>query len=196
MWQRLLGYAGMAAVTASPATRNDRPPIPTLSPTRTPRASAKPRSITTVAGRIQPPSVTFGWSTEAGAWSRPSATTNTLCPPNWTVLETVGYGPLWAITPGAVVSEARLARVGASRGPFIGCCAIAMATTSGPAVACRVCWYGLLVTPLSANAIVRVVAAAAMTKNTIRASTGRRRRSRTARRQTSKSRPISRVRAR
>ena len=41
---------GNAAVTATPATLNGRPSRGTLSPTRTPRASAKLRSTTTPSG--------------------------------------------------------------------------------------------------------------------------------------------------
>ncbi len=63
----------MAAVTAIPATVNDRPFRVTRSPTPTPSASAKVRSITTPPGRTQLPAVSFGWSTAAGAWVRPSA---------------------------------------------------------------------------------------------------------------------------
>ena len=63
----------MAAVTAIPATVNDWPFRVSRSPTLTPSASAKVRSITTPPGRTQLPAVSSGWSTAAGASVRPSA---------------------------------------------------------------------------------------------------------------------------
>src|SRR5271156_5030109 len=69
------GYGDCAAVTAMPATVNDLPFRLTRSPTETPSASAKVRSITTPPGRTQLPAVSRGWSTAAGAIVRPSAKT-------------------------------------------------------------------------------------------------------------------------
>jgi len=50
-----------------PATVKGWPLRVIRSPTPTPSASAKVRSITTPPGRTQRPAVSFGWSTGAGA---------------------------------------------------------------------------------------------------------------------------------
>src|SRR5258708_24996008 len=89
------GYGGLAAVTAIPATRNGRPFRVTRSPTPAPSASAKVRSSTTPPGRTQLPAVSFGWSAEAAAWSRPSASTAAVRPCARSTAPATGYGPLW-----------------------------------------------------------------------------------------------------
>src|ERR1700733_4004125 len=134
-----------------PATANDLPFRLTRSPTDTPSASAKVRSITTPPGRTQLPAVSSGWSTADGASLRPSANTSAWRPSNRIVAEATGKGPLWFATPDAWL---RLLAWAAD---------VRYATTSGPFVAARVVRYGdRLVTPFKAIAIVSAAAAAAM----------------------------------
>ena len=92
---------GGAAVTATPATANDRPSKVTRSPVWMPSASAKLRSTTTALCLTQLPSVSFGWSTEAGALSRPSATTASVWPWAPSTGKATGNGPLEPTIPGA-----------------------------------------------------------------------------------------------
>src|ERR1039458_9584568 len=93
----------------------------------------------------QVPWVSFGWSTEAGAWSRPSASTTVVMSRARRRTPATGYGPLWPVTPGAWTSAFAWVRIGGPAFPGPG--PESWATTSGPAVAARVCWYGWLVTP-------------------------------------------------
>jgi len=95
------GYGVQAAVIATPATRYDRPFRVIRSPALMPSASAKLRSTTTPPLRTQRPWVSFGWSTEAGPPSRPSATTPTVTPCTRRTARMAGKGPLWPVTPGA-----------------------------------------------------------------------------------------------
>jgi hypothetical protein len=100
-------------VTATPATRNDRPRpcacadggVPgrarasirfsvIWSPGPTPSAWAKAASSTTPPSRTQPPLIGLGWSTAAGAVSRPSVCATTVCPFASMTTGTKGYGPL------------------------------------------------------------------------------------------------------
>src|ERR1700691_188663 len=141
-WQ--FGYGAAAAVTAIPVTVNGRPSRVTRSPTPTPSAVAKVRSITTPPGRTQLPAVSFGWSTAAGAWARPSACTGTVRPRVRKIAEATGYGPEYSVTPlrwiRARVSAwtcAALTAVGPAAGPRS---TPYPATRSGPLVAARVCW--------------------------------------------------------
>jgi hypothetical protein len=62
----------------------------TWSPTPAPSAVAKVRSSTTPPGRTQLPAVSFGWSTEAGAWLRPSACTGAVRPRVRKIAEATG----------------------------------------------------------------------------------------------------------
>src|SRR5829696_3023788 len=73
----------MAAVTATPTTSNDRPSRVTGSPTRTPSAPAKAASTTTPPSLTQLPCISSGWSTDAGAASRPTACTSCVRPDAW-----------------------------------------------------------------------------------------------------------------
>src|SRR5580698_6481174 len=163
-----------------PATANDLPSRLTRSPTDTPSASAKVRSITTPPGRTQLPAVSSGWSTADGAWLRPSANTSAWRPSNRIVAEATGKGPLWFATPDAWL---RLLAWPAD---------LRYATTSGPFVAARVVRYGdRLVTPFRAIAIVSVAAAAAMATTSRMAWAAWRRTSRAASRKTSRAVPIA-----
>ena len=46
------------------------------------------------AALTQVPAVTFGWSSDAGAWARPSTSTSAVRPRARTTAEATGYGPL------------------------------------------------------------------------------------------------------
>jgi hypothetical protein len=119
------------------------------SPWPTSSASAKPASSTTPPSRTQVPWVSSGWSTDAAAGSRPTAHTPaappTTSPPDVRLdllrpsasssAAITGYGPLWSMTPGALVRASMPARSTGS--PTLGSGA-KLATTSGPAVASRV----------------------------------------------------------
>ena len=61
-------------------------------------------------GRTQLPPVTAGWSTAAGAASRPSTTTRTVVAPAVSARSATGNSPLWAVTPAAVASGASAVR--------------------------------------------------------------------------------------
>ena len=60
----------------------------------------------------QLPWVSLGWSTGAGAVSRPSARASSVWPCAFSVVQTTGNGPLWPTTPGALASASRPATVG------------------------------------------------------------------------------------
>src|SRR6202161_2180775 len=133
-----------------PATANDLPFRLTRSPTETPSASAKVRSITTPPGRTQLPGVSSRWATAGGASLRPSANTSAWRPSKWIVAEATGKGPLWRATPGAWLRALAWAAD------------VRYATTSGPFVAARVVRYGdRLGTPVSAITILSVAVGAA-----------------------------------
>src|ERR1700683_4498785 len=163
-----------------PATTNDLPSRLTLSPTETPSASAKVRSIATPPGRTQLPAVSSGWSTADGASVRPSANTSACRPSKWIVGEASGEGPLGFSTPDAWL---RLLAWAAD---------VMYATTSGPFVAARVVRYGdRVVTPFRAIAIVSVARAAATATHGRIAWAAWRRTSRAASRKTSRAVPIA-----
>ena len=88
------GYGAAAAVTASPATRNDRRPRVIGSPAPIPNESAKAASTTTPPPSNQRPSVSSGWLIGAGAVSRPSTRACTVWPCTPSLLQSTGYGPL------------------------------------------------------------------------------------------------------
>ena len=127
----------IAAVTATPATRNGRPSSVIRSPACKPSASAKAASTTTSPSFTQRPSVSSGWSIDAAVASRPSAWTGKVAPFVASSALITGYGPLWPTTPGSSISASRLAR---SLGPPSTGGGETAATTSGPAVASRVVW--------------------------------------------------------
>src|SRR6266508_5367443 len=137
----------MAAVTATPTTSNDRPSRVTGSPTRTSSVLAKAASTTTPPSLTQLPCVSLGWSTDAGAASRPTACTSDVRPDACSSALVTGYGPLWPMTPGALASSSRpdslagwsMTRSAGSAVSVLGC-GETLATTSGPLVASRVLW--------------------------------------------------------
>ena len=89
--------------------------------------------MTTPPGRTQVPAVTTGWSTSAGAWSRPCTTTRMVVPSAVRCRKTMGYGPLRATTPGRLATGSSRASVS---GPVPG----GSTTRSGPLVAAQVRW--------------------------------------------------------
>jgi hypothetical protein len=91
-------------VTAIPVTVNGRPFSVIRSPAPTPSPAAKVRSSTTPPGRTQLPAVSLGWSTVAGASSRPSASAPAVRPLARIRVPASGKGPLEAVTPGARAS--------------------------------------------------------------------------------------------
>ena len=93
-------------MTAIPVTVNARPFSVIRSPAPTPSPAAKVRSSTTPPGRTQLPAVSLGWSTVAGASSRPSASAPAVRPLARTRAPASGKGPLEAVTPGARASFA------------------------------------------------------------------------------------------
>ncbi len=168
----------MAAVTATPTTRNDRPFRAIVSPVRSWSSAAKAASATTPPSLTQLPWTTSGWSTAAGAASRPTICTSEARPVATRRAAATGYGPLWAATPGEWASSARAS-------------GSAAATTSGPLVAARVVAYGPPAASRTTSARVSVVVAARTAISSSAASVRRRRRSRRARRLTRRSRPIT-----
>ena len=88
------GYGAAAAVTARPATRNDRPSSVIGSPMPMPNESAKAASTTTPPPANQLPSVSLGWLIGAGTVSRPSTRASTVWPCTPSLLQATGYGPL------------------------------------------------------------------------------------------------------
>ena len=91
-------------MTAIPATVNGRPFSVIRSPAPTPSPAAKVRSSTTPPGRTQLPAVSLGWSTDAGASSRPSASAPAVMPLARTRAPASGKGPLEPVTPGVRAS--------------------------------------------------------------------------------------------
>ena len=109
------------------------------SPTCTPSASAKLRSMTTSPLRIQVPAVSEGSSSDTGASSRPSSTALVVIPCALTSANVSGYGPLCAVTPGARSSAAKsVGLASAVIDPLLEKVGDRLATTSGPLVAARV----------------------------------------------------------
>ncbi|MBT2235687.1 hypothetical protein [Nonomuraea sp. NEAU-A123] len=149
-------------MTAIPAMGNVRPERVTRSPTRTPRAAAKPRSTTTAPPRTQPPEVTNGRFTGPGAAPAPYATACVLASPAVSVVYTMRYGPLWAETSGESVNDARAESALRPESADT-------ATRSGPAVACRVWWYIVSVAPLSDSPRARAAVAAVIESRSIAA---------------------------
>ena len=142
--KQTFGYGTKAAVTATPATRNDRPFSVIRAPAPMPSASAKLRSTTTSPGCTQFPWVSFGWS--SGCCGRVPAfhlrgrrgAVGTQQRPGNRI------GPAVAGDPRSVVQRGErghLARRDAldSIGLLPGPAGKTLATTSGPRVAARVC---------------------------------------------------------